>query len=307
MMRSIAHYVQHRGIGCAIMELPYHLHRRPKGMKPGAPFRARDPKPGIQALGQSASDVSTVVSWLRDQPSVDPEKVGVTGISLGAIISHLAMGKDDRLSAGVAILGGGDLVYLRRHSFLWRFQKGAGRLGRESREAVSPVDPLTYAEENRPRRVFMLQAARDLIVPPHCGRVLWRALGKPPIQWTDTGHAGPILAQRSVLRTSVAYLDSVWEGKPLDSDQLPRVRVPTIKVGMLFGLDSVVTPAVQWQAYSFLQRRDHMSLLHLDLGWSGRGPFLGLATTLNGFVDLGVGHRLTGNTIRPYASVHIVY
>jgi hypothetical protein len=76
---------------------------------------------------------------------------------------------------------------------------------------------------------------------------------------------------------------------------------------VLFGLDSIATPEIQWQAYTFLRRRDQMSLLHGDLGWSGRGPFIGLAATLNAYLDAGVGHRFGGSVERPYASVHIVF
>jgi hypothetical protein len=50
-----------------------------------------------------------------------------------------------------------------------------------------------------------------------------------------------------------------------------------------------------------------MSLLHADLGWSGRGPFIGLAATLTTFIDLGLGHRFTGGSVRPYLSVHVVF
>ena len=50
-----------------------------------------------------------------------------------------------------------------------------------------------------------------------------------------------------------------------------------------------------------------MALLHADLGWSSRGPFVGLAATLNAFVDVGVGHRLGGKAIKPYVSLHVVF
>ena len=81
----------------------------------------------------------------------------------------------------------------------------------------------------------------------------------------------------------------------------------TLKLGILTGLGTHLAPALQWQAYSFITRANHMSLLHLDLGWSGRGPFAGLAATLNGFVDLGLGHRLNGRGVQPYLSLHVVF
>jgi hypothetical protein len=289
------------------MELPYHMKRRPPGEKPQRRYTGPDVQQGVQALGQAAADTSVVVDWLREQPGVDPNRIGAVGASLGAVVSHLAMGKDERLSAGVALLGGGDLPYLRHRSILFNFPRRAGHLNAEERVLVKEVDPLTYADRNRPRHVLMVQAARDLVVPPRCGRELWKALGRPPIRWLDTGHSGPLLAQGSAMRATATYLHSVWGEESGQAAQAPKVYAPTIKAGTIFGLDSIVTPALTWQAYSLRQRRDQMSLVHADLGWSGRGPFLGLAATLNAYLDLGVGHRLRGAPIRPYASVHVAF
>jgi hypothetical protein len=153
----------------------------------------------------------------------------------------------------------------------------------------------------------MIEAARDLLVPPRNALELWDALGHPPIQWVDTNHFGLSLAPASLMRASATYLHSVWDDPAADPDDPSPLHAFTLKLGMLIGPESALTPAVQWQAYSFAARRDHMSLLHADLGWSGRGPFLGLAATLNPFLDVGLAQRVSAGVIRPYASVHIVF
>src|SRR5207247_2640933 len=99
-----------------------------------------------------------------------------------------------------------------------------------------------------------------------CARDLHAALGNPPIRWIDTGHYGLFLGARSAMDASAAYLNNVWSEAPKEESDAPRVAAPTIKAGLIFGLDSIVTPAIQWQAYTFLRRRDRMSLLHADLG-----------------------------------------
>jgi dienelactone hydrolase len=309
MMGQFARYLAERGIGAAVMELPYHMHRRPPGVGSGGPFTDPDVNREVQAANQSASDVSTVVTWLSRQLSVDPRRIGVLGVSLGAMIAHLAMGKDERLSAGVAILGGGNLADLRRTSLVYKFRERGPpeKLSPQELERLEQVDPLHYASRNRPRRVLMIQAARDLLMPPRDARVLWDALGRPPIVWVDTNHFGLALTPRSVVRTSAAYLWSVWNEAPLVDPPLPAIDAITLKLGIIAGLGARPTPALQWQAYSFASRRNHMSLLHSDLGWSGRGPFIGLAGTVNGFIDLGLAHRFSGGGIRPYLSFHVVF
>ena len=306
-LHRMARYFAGRGITAAVIELPYHMRRLPRGVSnlrlfTGSSLAAAD------AYDQSAADVSTVAEWLRRAPGVQAERVGVVGLSLGAIIAHLAMGRDARLSAGVAILGGGDLDRLRRDSLLARLlHPRPPSLTPELQEALRKVDPLTFAGANRPRRVLMIQAARDLIVPPGASAKLWEALGRPPIRWVDANHFGLLLGAPSVAKAAADYLLQVWSGVEPGSERIPPVGAATLKLGLISGLDSLLTPAVQWQALRLGTRPDHMSLFHLDLGLSGRGPFAGIAVTVNPSLDVGVARRLNGRGLRPYASLHLVF
>lgn len=308
LLHHVAAYLAQHGVSGAVMMLPYHFRRLPPGDNPLSHYVSLHAEVVAQTLGQGASDVRTVVSWLAQRPDVDAHRIGMVGVSMGAVIGHLAMGQDERISAGVAILGGGDLQDLYHRSILFRWYHGhLPPLSPQDREQLRLVDPITYADHNRPRRVLMIEAARDFLMPPQDATALWNALGRPPIQWVDTNHYAPALGVRSLMRTSVAYLDSVWNISENPNKKLPAVSAPTLKLGFLFGLDSVLTPAIQWQALSFMGRPDHMSLLHADLGWSGKGPFIGIAVTVNPYVDIGYGHRFFAETVRPYMSLHFVF
>lgn len=303
-MQRLARDLAARGIGCAFMTLPFHMER---GVADGRPylrhFAGPDVDADVAALDQSASDVGTVAGWLATRPDVDPAHVGVVGISIGAIVAHLAMGRDARLTAGVALLGGGDLADLYRHSLPIRLFGGFSpdSLTPDAVHKLHAVDPASY---RRPRNVLMVEAARDLYVPPADARFLWDALGRPPIQWVDTDHFALFLAEPSVARSAAAFLLGIWNG---GGPPPPPVRAPTLKLGLIAGLDAALTPAVQWQFHSFATRPDHLSLLHGDLGWSGRGPFAALALTVNPFVDVGLGQRLGAKSPRPYLSFHVVF
>ena len=260
------------------------------------------------AFDQAASDVSTVSKWLRGRPEIDPDKVGVVGLSLGAIITHLAMGRDARLSAGVAILGGADLERMRKSSVLTSiFHPRLPELSAEEMDALKAIDPLTVASSNLPRRVLMIQAARDTIVPPSGAVKLWNALGNPPIRWVDSNHFGLFFGAESVARAAESYLLQVWNGTPPGDERIPRIYAPTLKIGILSGLDSRFTPALQWQAIPLGARDDHMALAHINLGMSGRGPFAALSLTVNQGMDIGIARRLNGDGIRPILSFHLVF
>jgi dienelactone hydrolase len=316
-MHKYARYLATRGISAAVVMLPFHDERLAPGENSFRHFVSPNIEQNVAALQQSVADARTVTDWMSTQPNVDTARMGAVGISLGAIITHLVMGQDERIKAGVAVLGGGALAESYKHSplahskILYRLLTGSSDFGTVSPEALKKldaVDPVTYAKNFPPRNVLMIEAARDIVVPPFSTEKLWQEFDKkPPIQWLDTNHFSPIsLAKDSVLRASVAYLNAVWNGAPLAARDIPEVRAPTLKFGVVMNLDSVVTPAAQWQFFS-LGTREHRALLGANLGMSGRGPFLGLAANVTPTFDIGLARRLGGERIRPYASLHFVY
>jgi poly(3-hydroxybutyrate) depolymerase len=120
-LKNFARDLSKRGIAGAVMTLPFHMERLPRGQKRGGAFVDKDLDVVAKAFEQSASDVRTVTDWLSAREGVDETRIGIAGISLGAIITHLAMGQDARLTAGVAILGGGNLPDIYTSSFTDRF------------------------------------------------------------------------------------------------------------------------------------------------------------------------------------------
>ncbi len=304
--QRFAKYLSARGVNAAVMPLPYH-YQRAIDKAPARIYISDDTKIAAGAFNQAASDVSTIATWLQAQPEVNPDKLGVAGVSLGAIITHLAMGRDERLNAGVALVGGGDLKEISQLDTLAKLflrVKGNVTPDKISDAELREADPLYHVEINRPRRVLMIQGARDEIIPRRASTELWKALGKPPIQWLDIGHYGLFLGVNSAQKATLTYLNNVWNGTP--EAPIPRVYAPTIKGGLLFGLDSNVTPAVTFQ-YPLIKKSNHQSLIHADLGMSGRGPYAGVGVTVNRYIDLGYGRRLFGDKFRVYGSVGVVF
>lgn len=298
-----------QGIGCASMTLPYHLARTVGRTDPASHFIGPRVADVVQAFGQGASDVSTVADWLQTRPDTDPKRLGVMGISLGAVIAHLAMGRDTRLNAGVAVEGGGDLPSLYKGSaeVALHGQYLPELLTAEARDRLSLVDPAYYARFNQPRHVLMIQATRDLYVPPRNAEYLWNALGRPHIIWTDTNHFAFLLAGKSLSRTSAAYLQRVWAGRADDPAPLPHYAVPTLKAGWLLELNGNLTPMLSVQTVSFGAFHNHLSALHLDFGETGRGPYVGLASSLTPYFEAGMEHRIFGTSVQPYVSLHIAF
>jgi hypothetical protein len=133
-------------------------------------------------------------------------------VSLGALISVIAAGIEDRFGGLVSMLGGGDLdiivfkgAYrtpvereLRDAHIELENRRNARRMYQayleEVRSAAHPLDvkpalhfflfdPLTFASHLRTRPALMLNARYDPLIPRAAARQLWLELGKPPLSW----------------------------------------------------------------------------------------------------------------------------
>ncbi len=143
-------------------------------------------------MRQAVLDIRRGAAWLASQPEVDPDQLGIFGISLGGITSALAAEAEPRLQHVCMALAGGDLPKIawvspetRRVQQAWA-KRGITRSQLET--DLKSIDPLTWASLAKGRRILMINAKDDEIIPHDCTDRLWQALGKPPITWYEGGH-----------------------------------------------------------------------------------------------------------------------
>ena len=56
-------------------------------------------------------------------------------------------------------------------------------------DLMAKVDPATYADRARGRKILMLNASHDSeLIPRKCTDLLWQGFGQPKIIWYDAGH-----------------------------------------------------------------------------------------------------------------------
>jgi len=58
---------------------------------------------------EQAKDLRNALTWLEGQPEVDPERIAIFGVSLGASVALQAAGTDPRVRAVICCAGPGDL------------------------------------------------------------------------------------------------------------------------------------------------------------------------------------------------------
>ena len=74
------------------------------------------------------------------------------------------------------------------------------------RRQIAPVDPLTYADRLRQKKLLLVAASRDDVVPPAAMRALWKATGEPPILWLDSTHVGAAAHLVPAMKSVVEHL-----------------------------------------------------------------------------------------------------
>lgn len=190
LSRYLAARLADQGVAALFVKLPYYGERRPTGENKR--FLSADIERSVLSMRQGVCDVRRAVTWLSSRPEVDDTKLGVTGISLGGIVSALAASVDPAVTRGAFLLAGGGLA-----DILWEMPEGAryrklwvdsGRTKADLANLTRPFDPLTHAQGLKGKRILMMAGTIDEVIPAASARALWEAAGQPTIHWFDCGH-----------------------------------------------------------------------------------------------------------------------
>jgi len=213
LVRMTCTMLASHGIPALMFKLPYYGER---GFPEGPEAMAAHPELLIDSIGQAVHDVRRTVDLLASRPEVNPRQVGITGISLGGVVSATAAGMDPRINRAMLILAGGDLMTAIHEA------EETAELSRTIRElppddraqlerAIRGVDPLTHAAKLRDRSqrglVLMVNATDDKVVPGECTRKLAQALGiTDQVIWLEgLGHYTAMAALPRILTTTVDF------------------------------------------------------------------------------------------------------
>jgi dienelactone hydrolase len=190
LSRLFCNALAQHGVHALFVKMPYYGPRRD-------PMSTRrmvslDPRETATGMTQAVLDIRCATAWLGARPEIDAERLGIFGISLGGITAALAATAEPRLHNVCLLLAGGDLSQLNWDApeaspvrERWLAQGGTRQ---QFFEILQTVDPVTYAAAARGKRIVMLNARDDEVIPRACSESLWRALGEPEIHWYSGGH-----------------------------------------------------------------------------------------------------------------------
>jgi dienelactone hydrolase len=190
--RAVATHLAGRGVAALCVQMAYYGPRRPPDSS--IRFMSYDLKQTFDAVRQTVLDLRRATAWMESRPEIDKERLGIVGTSLGSFVAALTAEMEPKLKRVAVLLGGGGLVEAYYdHPRAKPYRDVFEALGGNKAMAVktfAPVDPLTCAANLKDRRVLIVAAKRDEIVPPRAAEALWQATGRQKIVWYDTTHFG---------------------------------------------------------------------------------------------------------------------
>ena len=207
----IARHLASNGVVALTIDMSNYGPRRKPGTHTG--FLEGDDPAAIQmGFRQSVLDARRAADFLRSRPEVDPSRVCVGGISLGAIIGATAAGVDPRFARAVLVIGGGDLgrvIATAGEAAKARQLLAAKGIDPELfAKGLATVDPITFADRMRADDVLMLNATKDEVIPRESTLALWRRAGCPEIRWFECGHYGMVAHVVDILSAMLDHFRS---------------------------------------------------------------------------------------------------
>lgn len=189
-----------RGLDVALLTLPYHGARTPRGARfSGQRFADPNPAAMAEAVRRAVYEIEVVRAWLRAQSG---RPVGLLGLSLGGYLSALTAGLVDDLDFVVPMVPPvciGDLA--------WRFHAANGADGGGSDSAYGHGElramyrihsPLNFPLRTDRARALIVAGRGDRIVPPEHPHALWEHWGRPSIHWFSGSHLAPFGRDRII-------------------------------------------------------------------------------------------------------------
>lgn len=165
---------------------------------------ALEPK-DIARLGeQYLLDVARAIEWFAENGGVDPDRIGMLGISLGAIFSSRVAAVNPRIKAAVLLIGGAGLpgilasaddreIKQYRAALAARHGVSEAELAPLFEEALTSLDNEAYVSTLDPRTTLMVSGMFDAVVRPRFARRLWEAAHRPRHRRLPCGHYSTVV------------------------------------------------------------------------------------------------------------------
>lgn len=206
--RSQALWLAQHDVAALVVYMAYYGPRRPADSKER--MLSPDVEKSVANVRQTVLDCRRATAWLASRPDVDADRLGVLGTSLGSFVGGVVAAAEPKLSRACLLLGGGGLVdsfsEMPKAELIVKGLALVGFTREKLKKMVGPVDPITYADSLKAKKLLLIAASRDDVVPPAAMKRLWEATDKPPLVWVDATHVGAAAYLFPMMRAVTAHM-----------------------------------------------------------------------------------------------------
>jgi len=195
LSRVIARHLAQNGIGGLFVQMAYYGPRHPPGTNKR--LLSADFAGTFEAIRQTVLDLRRAAAWMEARPEIDKNNLGIMGTSLGSFMAALTAEMEPRYGKVAVLLGGGGFVdgYYNhpKAAPLVKIFEALGGSKEMAAKFIAPVDPITCAGNLKDRKLLIIAAKNDEVVPPRMAENLWKASGQQRILWLNAGHYSAVL------------------------------------------------------------------------------------------------------------------
>lgn len=182
-------YLLRIGLDVALVQLPFHGARAPRGLGSGAKFPGPNVVRTNEAFGHAIRDLRALVAWLHGRGA---PAVGAIGMSLGGYTTALLASAEPRLAFAVPMIPVASFA-----DVMWSHGEGGAARSRAeaagvTRDALRAAFEIHCPLERTPLvpfdRRLIIAGIGDRITPPEQARRLAAHWGEPRQHWFPGGH-----------------------------------------------------------------------------------------------------------------------
>ncbi|MEO6181589.1 MAG: alpha/beta hydrolase family protein [Verrucomicrobiota bacterium] len=191
----VAKRLARQQVNTILLELPYHLQRRPDS--PGAinDFISEDLWRMVEATRQSIADTRATVKWLA---SAGCERIGLWGTSLGAWLTGLIISHEPQLNFAVLTT---PVTQIERVINELAFCAPIRRSYVNSKVPLSSLNLASHRPKVPVANILIQEAEHDLFAPKEAIEDLWIAWNQPEIWRLRHGHISLLTSIPLMTRT----------------------------------------------------------------------------------------------------------
>ena len=176
------------GVNAAMLELPYHCHRRPRGENAVRDFISNDLESVREAIQQSIADIRALVRWMRTESC---PSVGLWGSSLGGWLCGLVACTDDAADFAALVTPVGKISRATEElAFCGPIRQGLQR----HKISLARLNLVAHHPRISPDKLLIVESKYDQFAPVETVEELWRAWGQCDIMRVNHGHISVLLS-----------------------------------------------------------------------------------------------------------------